>query len=291
MVPIKIGKRLTGFLLICLGAMGMAACLAGIAGLWIGASRLRQVNSRLFHQVDQLIVRVDQRATQAQNAVGGTRDLVEALKRTLRESAAELLAGRIASLPEIENIERRLASAMERTDQLVEVSASTAELIEQLLANLDAIVSAKAETIASERGADLQGSSDLMATIRSTRESLANASERLADMRRRLAEIRQKREVAVNLSEITKLSLRIVAKLDVVQAQIAVFRNRLDETKSRSAQLNDRIRLWILAGQCLILLLIAWVGAGQFCLLLQGRRLLRPAATLPSDVLDRLPCR
>ena len=171
------GKRLTGLLLIGLGAIGMAACLAGIAGLWIGASRLQQVNSRLFHQVDQLIVQVDQRATQAQNAAGGTRDLVEALKRTLKESAAELLAGRVASLPEIENIERRLASAMERTDQLVELSVSTAELIEQLLATID--------IIASERNVDLQNSSDLMATIRSTRQSLANASERLADVERR----------------------------------------------------------------------------------------------------------
>ena len=122
-----------------------------------------------------------------------------------------------------------------------------------------------------------------MATIRSTRESLANASERLADVQRRLAEIRQKRGVDVNLSEITKLSLGMVAKLDVVQAQIAAFRSRLDETKSRSAQLQDRIRSWILAGQCLILLLIAWVSAGQFCLLLQGRRLLRPPAAPASD--------
>ena len=162
---------------------------------------------------------------------------------------------------------------MERADELVEVSASTAELIEQLLATID--------IIASERNVDLQSSSDLMATIRSTRESLANASERLADVQRRLAEIRQKRGVDVNLSEITKLSLGMVAKLDVVQAQIAAFRNRLDETKSRSAQFQDRIRRWILAGQCLILLLIAWVSAGQFCLLLQGRRLLRPLAGRP----------
>ena len=196
--------------------------------------------------------------------------LVEALKRALKESTAELLAGRVASLPEIENLERRLESAMERTDGLLEVSASTAELIEQLLA-----------VIASERSIDPQGSSDLMAAIRSTRESLANASERLADVRRRLAEIRQKRGVDVNLSEIAKLSLGVVAKLDVVQSQIDLFRKRLDETRSRSAQLQNRIRSWILAGECLILLLIAWVGSGQFCLLLQGRRLLPSNACGP----------
>ena len=64
---------------------------------------------------------------------------------------------------------------MERTDGLLEVTASTAELIEQLLA-----------VIASERSIDPQGSSDLTEAIRSTRESLANVSERLADVRRRL---------------------------------------------------------------------------------------------------------
>ena len=264
----SLGKRLSGLFLVGLGAIGIVVCLAGIAGVWIAASRLQQVNSRVFRQVDQLIVQVDQRAAQARDAVGGTRNLVDALKQTLQESATELLAERVASLPEIDNLERRLASAMERTDGLVEVSASTAELIEQLLATIGAI--------ASERSVDLKGSSELMATIRATRESLANASERLADVQRRLAEIRQKRNVAVNLSEITKLSLGIVAKLDVVQEQIVTFRSRLDETKSRLAQFQDRMRNWILAGQCLILLLIAWIGAGQYCLLLQGWRILRP---------------
>jgi chromosome segregation ATPase len=230
---------------------------------------------RLFRQVDRLIVRVDQRAAQARDAVGKTRDLVDVLKQTMKESATKLLAERVASLPEIEKIERRLVSAMERTDRLVEVSASSIDLIEQLLATIS--------VIASQSSVDLQGSSDLMATIRSARESLANASALLADVQRRLAEIRQKRGVDVNLSEIAKLSLGMVAKLGVVQAQITALRSGLDETKSRSAQLQERIRRWILAGQCLMLLLIAWVSAGQFCLMVQGRRLLRPPAAPVAD--------
>ena len=99
-------------------------------------SHLQRINSRLFRQVDQLIVQVDRRAAQAGDAVGGTRDLVDALKQILKASATDLLAGRIASLPEIDNIGRRLVSAMERTDELVEISVSTAELIEQLLATI-----------------------------------------------------------------------------------------------------------------------------------------------------------
>ena len=189
------------------------------------------------------------------------------MKQSLQASAAELLAGRLASLPEIENLEQRLASAMERADGLLEVAASTAESIEALLATLGGD--------APDRSADRPSAADLLATIQSTRESLAGAAQRLADVQQRLAEIRQNKGVDVNLAEITKLSLGIVAKLDVVQSQIGAFRSRLDETRSQSTQLETKVSRWILAGQCLSLLLIAWVGAGQFCLLLQGRRVLR----------------
>ncbi len=266
----SLGKRLFGVLLAVLGAVGIVVCLAGIAAVSIVASRLQQVNSRLFDRVDQLIDRADQRAAQAGDAVVGTRDLVEALKQPLKDSAAQLLAGRVASSPKIDDIERRLAVAMERADNLVDASASATDLIEQVLATIDGI--------ASERGVDLQDTSDLMATIRSAQESLAGATDRVADVRQRLGEIRQNRGVDVNLAEITKISLGLVAKLDIVQERIGTFRDRLDNTKTRSARLHDRNRSWIRAGQWLILFLFAWGGAGQFCLLRQGWRLVRPAA-------------
>ena len=222
-------------------------------------------------QVEQLIVQVDLRADQARNAVGGARDLVNELKQTLQDSAKELVTERVSSLPEIDNVQRRLATAMERADGWVQVSASTAELIEQLLATIG--------TVPLDSNAGRTGSAELILTIRSARESLADASERLADLQERLAEIRQKRDVDVNLLQITKLSLGIVAKLDVVQEQVAAFRTRLDETKNRLGKLQDTIRVWVSAGQCLIVLLIGWGGAGQYCLLLQGWRILRSPPT------------
>ena len=54
----SLGKRSVGLLLVGLGAIGILVCLAGIAGVWIAASRLQQVNSRVFRQVDQFVVQV-----------------------------------------------------------------------------------------------------------------------------------------------------------------------------------------------------------------------------------------
>lgn len=215
-----LGKRLTGLVLVALGTIGGVVCLAGIAGVWIVGTRVQQVNSEVFRQADALVVQVDRRAAQARDAVGGTRELVDELKQTLRDSAAKLaadrVAERIASLPEMDNLERRLAAAMERADGLVQVSASTAELIEQVLTTVG--------VIAAQRDEDLKAASELMTAIQSTRQSLADASDRLADVQQVLAEIRQRRSVDVNLEQVVKLSLGIVAKLDVVQERLAAFR-------------------------------------------------------------------
>ena len=263
-----VGKRLVGLGLAALGVTGIVACLAGIVGVWLAASRLQRVNSEVFGKLDQLVAQVDRRTEQARDAVGDTRDLVDELKQTLRDSASDLVAERVASRPEIDNLEQRLASAMERADGLVELSTSTAELIEQLLVSLG--------DFASNRDLNLRDSTELTSSIQSARQSLANASEQLSDVQRRLAELRQKRDGEGNLSQIMKLSLGIVAKLDVVQDQLAAFRARLDERKDRLNQSQNRLRAWIFGGQCLFLLLIAWAAVGQYCLLVYGWQMLRP---------------
>jgi hypothetical protein len=263
-----VGNRLVGLGLAALGVTGIVACLAGMVGVWLAASRLQRVNLEVFGKLDQLVAQVDRRAEQARDAVGGTRDLVDELKQTLRDSASDLVAARVASRPEIDNLERRLGSAMERADGLVELSTSTAELIEQLLLALG--------DFAYKRNLDLRDSTELMSSIQSARQSLANASEQLSDVQRRLAEIRQKRNVEGNLPQITKLALGVVAKLDVVQDQLATIRGRLGEKKIRLNQSQNRLRAWIFGGQCLFLFLIAWAAAGQYCLLVYGWRILRP---------------
>ena len=69
------GKRLLGLGLAALGILGVVVCLAGVGGVWIAGSRVQRVNSQVFHRADELVVQVDQRAAQARDAVGGTREL------------------------------------------------------------------------------------------------------------------------------------------------------------------------------------------------------------------------
>ena len=229
-----VGNRLVGLGLTMLGVTGIVVCLAGILSVWFVASRLQRFNSKLFGQVDQLVAQVERRADQARDAVGETRDLVDELKQTLSDSATDRVAERIASLPEIDNLEQRLASAMERADGLVQRSTEAAELIEQSLVAV--------ADFASERDVDLRRSSELMASIQSVRESLGNAPKSLSEVQSRLAEIRQNRQTQDNRPQIMKLSLGIVTKLDVVQNQMAAVVGRLNETKTRLDQLQNKLK-------------------------------------------------
>ena len=263
----RIVKRLAGIGLVVLGFVGVAVCLAGAAGVWVLGSRLQYVNSQVFGQADQLVVQLDRRVAQTRDVVAETRGLVDQFQELLRDSAKDMIADRLMAMPEVDNLELRLAAALERADGLVQVSAASAELIEQLLATVD--------SAAEERHVDRQASSELLATIRATSESLANAAERLEDVERRLDDIRRKRDVDVNFAQVTKLLLAVISKLDSVQEQLAAFRGRLDETRQRLDHWRARVRAWVFAGQCLILLLIAWGGAGQYCLLVRGWQILR----------------
>jgi len=260
-------QRLVGIGLVGLGLGGIAVCLAGAASVWFVGTRLQHVNSQLFAQPDQLVVQLDRHAAQARDAAGETQILVDQFRQMLRDSASELIAERLSAIPEIDDLERRLAAELERADGLVQVSAASAELITRLLATVDAA--------AAERHVDRGVPTELMAAIQSTSESLANASERLADVQRRLAEIRGKRDVDLNLAQITRFLLGVASTLDVAQEQIAAFRVHLDETRQRLSRLQGRLRTWVFAGQGLILLLIAWGGIGQTCLLLCGWQILR----------------
>src|SRR5688500_13052970 len=115
-----VGKRLVGLGLTILGGARRVVCLAGTRAVWFVAWRLQRFNANSFGQVDQLVAQVERRADQARDAVGETRDLVDELKTTLRDSSTDRVAERVASLPEIDNLEQRLASAMDRADGLVQ---------------------------------------------------------------------------------------------------------------------------------------------------------------------------
>ncbi len=263
----RVGKSVAGLLLITLGVIGIIACLAGMGGVWIGASRLQQLNAKVFGDVERVVALVDQKAARAGKAAKSTRDLADELRETLRETAKKAAQERLASAPEVEDLQQRLASAMQNAEGLLELSASAAELFEQVAGSVD--------SLSTEEHAASEASSQLLSTIRSTQDALAHASDALADVGRRLDEMRQNQDAEGNAEQIKQLSLAIISRLDVVQQQLNAFRERLEEARSGLTRLRSRIETWIFLGRLVLLFLLVWIGAGQYCLLVQGWRVHR----------------
>lgn len=260
-------KRGIGLALVGLGILGIVLSVAGIAGAWYGGVRLRQINSQVFGHLEQALDQVDQRAARAGEAVGSARDLADELKQFLRDAAPALAAERFAASPEMNDLERRLAAAFERADGLIQGSAATAELLDQ---SLEAVAS-----LASFASSSSRDSAERSSIVPVTSAAVDSARERLAEIQRRLADLRQTREAQVNAAEILKQCLGLVAQLEVVQERITAFRRHLGETRDRLNTFAASIRSGVLAGQCLMVLLCVWSGAGQYCLLVHGWRLWR----------------
>lgn len=263
-------KRLAGFALTTLGATGLVACCAAVPAAWIVGADVRQVASAVFGRAIELVARVDLRAGQAYEAVFNTRSIAEELKKTLRDASKEAVVERARSFAETNDLEQRLASAVDQEDRLLEVSASSAELMAQVLTLVGADPSG--------RLIEPENLAQLYAEIQATRATLATATERLSEVRRTLAENRDPPEIDVNRERVAQLTLGIVAKLDVVQTQLQAFRGRLEELERRLAQLSSRLSRWIFAAQVLLIVLLLWIAAGQYCLMRQGwRRSRRPS--------------
>jgi hypothetical protein len=265
-VTVNLRRRLAGVTLVVFGALGIALSLLAMAGVWIGTSRLRQFNANVFSSTDEVVVRVDRWAAQAGDAVDETRTLTQDLTDAVREYVAERVQNGAATSAAADDVEQRLASALRNANDLLGLSTSATELIVQLLAVVDKRTDGPAPG---------DGSPRLIDQIHAARTSLANASECMADLEQLLVEFREKRNVADNTEEITRISLNILAKLDVVQEHLTVLRGQLKEARGQLAELRDRIVAWIVFGRTLFLFLIVWIGAGQYCLAARGCRMLR----------------
>ncbi len=265
-------RRLAGVTLVVFGALGITLSLMAMAGVWVGTSRLQQFNTNVFSCTDEMIVRVDQRAARARDAVDETRTLTQDLTDALPEYLGERVRNEVATSTAADDVERRLTSTLRDANDLLELSTSAMELIVQSLAVID-----KRKVGQLPAG----GSPRLIDQIHAAQASLANASERMVDLEQLLVEFRNKRKVADDTGETRRISVDILARLDVVQECLTVLRSQLKGAREQLARLRDRIAAWILIGRILALLLIVWIGAGQYCLAARGCQTLRAQTKVP----------
>ena len=85
----RLFKRLAGALATILGGVGVLACLAGLAAVWVARARVDAAVTRIVERIDLALSTVEQRAQQANERIDDTRDDVDRLNQRVQLRMAE----------------------------------------------------------------------------------------------------------------------------------------------------------------------------------------------------------
>ncbi|MHC4401852.1 MAG: hypothetical protein ACYTG0_19440 [Planctomycetota bacterium] len=253
-------KRCLGLLAVLLGVAGLAACLLGIVGAWVFGSRLSHTTTEVFTQIDASVIAIRDHVGRTRERIHESRQSVGSLSDRLKRWVSKKTLPRVFSNAELNEIGRRLASALQRADEWLELSQSSARLAQQAL------------SLASRTDATIQSDfvDSLLRDVESMRDRLAQAATLVNGIRERISGDPGDHALEEHVPKAVRAVLTVVASLDALDARFGRMGESLDEARGRLQRLQRNVLRWLLVGQIVATLLLAWLGAGQASLVLHG---------------------
>ncbi len=245
-------KRVAAVLVLVLGVAGMVGCLAGAYGVWLFASRLEQINDKVFDAVDRGLNVVQDRIPIVQQKVKESKVTTAEFTEALPKWGAKKAQDRIVSKLEVENKAEKLSDHLRTAGLRLESSREAVRAVRQVLEfgeNFGAKVDASSLDAVQEQLVSLQ-------------ESLQQA-ERAVDGVRKFAE---DDPVEDRLTQVAKILARILLTLSEVDQRLDNLMARLSEAQTQARLGNAKTSHYILLGSAVCYGPIAWVGAGQAAL-------------------------
>lgn len=244
------------------GFLGIAFCVAGIAGAWYVGSRAGRASDIVFERIDKSLEGVRDRVLNAQRRVQESKITTEEVGQTVKDWARKETGERLASRLQIEEKATRLVRGLEQADQWMELSGASMQRLKQAL------------ELASSIGAPVDAAflEPLLAKLESLRGQLKQVSGTVDGFRDRTTELVSGELVEERLNEVVQLALRVVSTFGEVDARLGEFAGRLSEAKSRGEQMKIGTHRAILTAEAVVALVMIWMAAGQTCLFLRGWR-------------------
>jgi flagellin-like hook-associated protein FlgL len=248
-------RRLFGVVCGTAGLIGLLLCIAGIIGCWLGHSEVARRVDRAFDRADASLVRASGNAEQVRKRLTETKTELRALQDREREGAsqppAEKGARRALSKKAITSLNPQLGEAHQALLTATEISVVANGL-------LDAV----AELPLAERAhVDV--------------DRLHEASEQLAALKERMGKLSTLMEKVSPESdaEIGNESNRAGEILERILLAVDEASNRIDSVREDVGAYHSSINLWLDRLAIAITVLLGWIGAGQFSLLIHGKKL------------------
>lgn len=257
-------SRWRGAALMTLGVLGTLICLIGMVVLWSVWTRLAGAVEQTFDRVDVALTRIEDRTVLANERIAGVKDSLHDLNDRVQLRVAQRQGVETEDAADIDEIERRLRARIVQIQSWVEFTQSSVELIQQLLAMLDAS--------SSFLQSDERTLETLAASVQAGRQEIDVASRMFDEVQAGLIEIRAHRDVESTASRITTLTSRIGESVTKIEGHGKTLRAKLGASVAEIADLGRQIRGRLTLYTVIATLFIAWMALGQVGLFVLGRR-------------------
>jgi hypothetical protein len=249
-------RQLILFVGLGLGFVGCIACGAAAIVLWSVSARLRHTTESVFERVDNSLIVIQDRTKRTQDRVQAsaitTEDIAASLKEWSKREAAQQLVEQL-NLAENSN---KLRLAMQQADDWLELSASSAESVQQALSIVSAL-GAQIDTGIIDRVID---------EIASLQVQLAEATEFVEYIQQQTAATLGGETFEERIPRAVQLTVRVIATLSSVDSRLEKFAARLLESQKNLQALKIKTIRWIWVVTIIIAMLITWMASGQVAL-------------------------
>ena len=132
-------RQLILFVALGLGLVGCIACGAAAIVLWSVSAQLRHTTESVFERVDNSLVIIQERTKRTQDRVQASAITTENIAASLKEWSKREAAQQLAERLNLAENSDKLRLAMQQADDWMELSATCAESVQQLLSIVSAL--------------------------------------------------------------------------------------------------------------------------------------------------------
>jgi hypothetical protein len=249
-------RQLILFVALGLGLVGCIACGAAAIVLWSASARLRHTTESVFERVDNSLIAIQDRTKRTQDRVQASAISTDEIATSLKEWSKREAAQQIAEQLNLAEKSDKLRLAMQQADGWLELSASSAESVQQALSIVSAL-GAQIDTGIIDRVID---------EIASLQVQLAEATEFVEKIQEQTTATLGEETPEERIPRAVQLTVRVIATLSSVDSRLEKFATRLLETQKNLQALKIKTIRWVWVVTTTTAILIAWMAAGQVAL-------------------------
>lgn len=257
-----IGRRFLGWLGVVLGAIGVVACVAGLAGVWVLHAKIQRPLNEVADALAGLGTDVQAQADDFTDGIQTARDAVDEMDQRVAQWAQDLLHLSSEDLEGLAALHAQVQGIVQRLRAWADLARTSMDFVEQVIGMVESSVG----FIQADRGAR----EALRVAVANGRQEVEVAAGLLDEVADRLENLRSGQALPGNADALQSLAERIDTSLAHVQGHVQAFAAGVGGLRDGIVILQKRIRRVLVITAVILSLLLLWLAAAQTSLAVHG---------------------